>query len=225
MTRAYADTLRASAEDLGAWKDLPFFKEGDFDDVLARLAAEEGLVLPAPEAVFAALRRSLPGDVRVVILGQDPYPTPGHANGLAFSVEADVRPLPRSLNNIYKELESDVAVTMPNGDLSVWADRGVLLLNTCLTVRAGEAASHAKIGWASLIAQVIACLANRDNIVWILWGKHAQKHRPAIEAGKGRNTLILESAHPSPLSARRGFFGSRPFSQAERHVGESLFKG
>lgn len=224
MTEAYADGLRAAATRLTGWDDLPFFTDGSFGAVLAALAREPGRVFPAPDRVFAALERTPPGAVRAVILGQDPYPTAGHANGLAFSVAPDVAPLPRSLNNIYKEMEADLGTRPATGDLGGWADRGVLLLNRALTVREGDAGAHAKIGWSALVEQVVARVAARDGIVWILWGRHAQGMRPLIEAGGGGNSLILESAHPSPLSARRGFFGARPFSAAEAHAGEPLFR-
>lgn len=224
MTRAYADAVREAAARLPGWDDLPFFTDGSFEAVLETLAAESGTVLPPPERVFAALERTPPDTVRAVILGQDPYPTAGHAIGLSFSVAADVRPLPRSLNNIYKELEADIGTRPEDGDLGAWADNGVLLLNRALTVREGDAGSHAKIGWAALVDQVARRIAARDRIVWILWGKHAQSIRPLIDAGTGENTLVIESAHPSPLSARRGFFGSKPFSTAENHTGMPLFR-
>ncbi len=224
MTLSYAETLREAAGRLEGWSDLPFFTDGSFDTVLETLAAEPGPVFPPSARVFAALERTPPDAVRAVILGQDPYPTMGHANGLAFSVAPDVMPLPRSLTNIYRELDADLGTRPATGDLGGWADRGVLLLNSALTVREGEAGSHAKIGWSALVQQVVARVAQRDGIVWILWGKHAQGMKPLIEAGQGKTPLILESAHPSPLSARRGFLGSRPFSKAEHHAGAALFR-
>ncbi len=223
MTKEYAETLRLAVDRLDGWGDLPFFSNGSFEAVLTALGDEPGAVFPPPDRVFAALERTPATSVRAVILGQDPYPTKGHANGLAFSVEPDISPLPRSLNNIFKELDSDLGIQPENGDLAGWADKGVLLINSTLTVREGDAGGHVKIGWAALIEHVIARVADRDGIVWILWGRHAQAHRPLIEAGRGRNTLILESAHPSPLSARRGFFGSKPFSRAQDHTGAALF--
>ncbi len=224
MTRPYTAALRDAAKRLQGWPDLPFFTDGSFETVLATLADEPGPVFPPPTQVFAAFERTPPDSVRAVILGQDPYPTAGHANGLAFSAAPDVTPFPRSLGNIYKELDADLGTRPTTADLGGWADRGVLLLNRALTVREGEAGSHAKIGWSALVEQVVACVAARDRIVWILWGKHAQGIRPLIEAGQGTDPLILESAHPSPLSARRGFFGSRPFSAAEAHAGVALFR-
>ena len=224
MTTAYAEAVREAAERLEGWTDLPFFTDGTFQTVLWSLEAEEGPVFPAPERVFAALERTPADAVRAVILGQDPYPTAGHANGLAFSVAPDVRPLPRSLNNIYKELEADIGTRPETGDLGGWADRGVLLLNSALTVREGDAGSHAKLGWSELVEQVVRRVAEKDGIVWILWGKHAQKMRPLIDGAGGANALVIESAHPSPLSAKRGFFDSRPFGAAEAHAGTALFR-
>jgi len=115
-------------------------------------------------------------------------------------------------------MQDDIDSSPSTGDLTSWARQGVLLLNSCLTVRAGEAGSHAKIGWHALTTEVCAALAARDGIVWILWGKHAQSFKPIIECGAGRDRLIIESAHPSPLSARRGFFGSKPFSRTNTHL-------
>ncbi len=215
---AYADDLKKSATAQTAWQSLPFFEGDGFADVVAAISAEQTTILPDSGDVFAAFREMEPETVRVVILGQDPYPTPGHAHGLAFSVQADVTPLPRSLNNIFKELEDDIGGKPNTGNLSHWAKQGVLLLNSALTVRVGEAGSHAKLGWSRLIDDVIELLASRDNLVWILWGKHAQSFRPLIEAGSGSHRLIIESAHPSPLSARRGFFGSKPFSRTNNHL-------
>ncbi|NNE88630.1 MAG: uracil-DNA glycosylase [Silicimonas sp.] len=192
-------------KSLGVWGTLPFFKH-DWPKIKADLAAETRTVLPPAHQRFAALERTHPDQARVVILGQDPYPTPGHANGLAFSVAKNVA-LPKSLKNIYTELVSDIGAAPPNGDLGFWADQGVLLLNTALSVPAGEAGGHAKLGWSLLITQVLAKL-NEQPRAWVLWGKHAQGFRPT-----GPDHLILESAHPSPLSAYRGFFGSKPFSQ------------
>lgn len=165
--------------------------------------------LPAPEAVLEAFRRPL-ADVRVLILGQDPYPTPGHPIGLSFAVAPDVRPLPRSLVNIHRELESDLGIApAAHGDLRAWADQGVLLLNRVLTVAPGVAGSHRGRGWEAVTDVALAALAARDGpCVAVLWGRDAQRARPALG-----EMACLESAHPSPLSARRGFFGSRPFSR------------
>lgn len=192
---------------LGAWRDLRFFTE-TLPQIDAALARETAQVLPPRAQVFAALERVQPDDVRVVILGQDPYPTPGHAHGFAFSAAADVRPLPRSLGNIFKEMQADLGAAPADADLRFWADQGVLLLNTALTVRAGDAGAHAKIGWAQLTGEILDRLSDRPR-AYLLWGAHAQKAARDV----GPQNLKIETAHPSPLSARRGFFGSRPFSQ------------
>ncbi len=190
-----------------AWAHLPFFRE-DFPDILAALDAETREILPPRHQTFAALEACSPENTRVIILGQDPYPTPGHAHGLAFSVEPDIA-LPRSLRNIYKEMVEDLGQAPLNGDLRFWAKQGVLLLNTALSVPAGEAGAHAKLGWSKLTQQVMADLSTRPR-AFVLWGKPAQGFAKHIT---GTHHLILESPHPSPLSARRGFFGSRPFSR------------
>jgi uracil-DNA glycosylase len=169
--------------------------------------------LPAKENIWAALQTPLES-VRVVILGQDPYPTPGHACGLSFSVQPDVRPLPRSLINIYKELHTDMGHTPPShGSLLSWSKQGVLLLNTVLTVEAHAAQSHAKIGWEEITDQIIRTIAARTkNVVFVLWGKSAQVKKKVIAMYLDMNHhRVFESAHPSPLSAKN-FFGTRPFS-------------
>src|SRR5690349_7202702 len=166
--------------------------------------------LPAGENVLRAFQRPL-ADVKVLVVGQDPYPTPGHPVGLSFSVAPDVRPVPRSLQNINKELGTDLGLSAPpNGDLSPWADQGVLLLNRVLTVRPGAAASHRGKGWEAVTGRAIAALVERGGpLVAILWGRDAQTLGPALG-----DVPRIESAHPSPLSASGGFFGSRPFSRA-----------
>ena len=155
--------------------------------------------------------------MEVVILGQDPYPTPGHAHGYAFSAEPDVRPIPRSLVNIFNELDADLGASPQDPDLRFWADQGVLLLNSVLTVPAGCAHGHARLGWQRLTAQVLNRLSDRPR-AYLLWGAHAQK--AAAEVDPARN-LKIETPHPSPLSARRGFFGSHPFSRANAFLEES----
>lgn len=192
-----------------AWAHLPFFGDA-WPGIAAALAAERRTVLPPPADIFAALALTPPPSVRVVILGQDPYPTPGHAHGLAFSVRPGVRPLPRSLANILAELAADTGRTRADGDLSDWARQGVLLMNTCLTVPAGAAGGHAALGWQRLAGEVLAEVSRRPT-AFVLWGRPAQKL--AVAAVRPGPHLIVESAHPSPLSARRGFFGSRPFSR------------
>ncbi|MGH3978821.1 MAG: uracil-DNA glycosylase [Pseudonocardiaceae bacterium] len=167
--------------------------------------------LPSGANVLRAFTQPF-ADVRVLIVGQDPYPTPGHAVGLSFSVEPDVRPLPRSLANIFREYADDLGLPVPSsGDLSPWATRGVLLLNRVLTVEPGRPGSHRSQGWEEVTDQAIRSLVARDAepMVAILWGRDAQTLRPLLE-----DVPCIESAHPSPMSADRGFFGSRPFSRA-----------
>lgn len=197
--------MTALPPDLGAWGDLPFWAS-DWPHLAPQLRGPS-ILPPAPDR-FAALHLTQPDDVRVVILGQDPYPTPGDANGLAFSVKPGQK-LPRSLNNIYKEMQADLNATPIDGDLRHWARQGVLLLNTALSVPAGAAGAHDKIGWAPLIDQILARTAQRPT-AYLLWGAKAQKRAADIT---GAQHLKIETAHPSPLSARRGFFGSKPFSR------------
>ncbi len=164
--------------------------------------------LPDSHAVLNAFTRPL-ADVRVLIIGQDPYPTPGHAMGLSFSVPRGV-PMPRSLANIARELESDTGERLLTGDLSAWADQGVMLLNRCLTVAPGAPGSHRGKGWEEFTAHAIEVLVARGGpLVAILWGKDAQGLAPMLG-----DVPRIKSPHPSPLSASRGFFGSRPFSRA-----------
>jgi uracil-DNA glycosylase len=172
--------------------------------------------LPAGPNILRAFREPL-ADVRVLIVGQDPYPTPGHPVGLSFSVGRDVRPLPASLINIYRELEDDLGIPpSPHGDLSAWAAQGVLLLNRVLTVRTGISASHRGQGWERVTEQAIHALVQRGGpLVAVLWGRDAQTLKPLLG-----DTPIIESAHPSPLSASRGFFGSRPFSRVNALLAE-----
>ena len=174
----------------------------------AEIAAGRGY-LPAGPDVFRAFRRPL-SEVRVLIVGQDPYPTPGHPMGLSFSVQADVRPLPRSLANIVTELGADLGVAPPtSGDLSAWADQGVMLLNRVLTVAPGAPASHRGKGWEQVTLRAVDALVARGGpLAAILWGRDAQSLVPALGS-----VPFVSSVHPSPLSAHRGFFGSRPFSR------------
>ena len=178
----------------------------------AMLAAEYDAgtrFLPPPTKVLRALGPPM-AEGKVLIVGQDPYPTPGHSVGLAFSVDRNTRPLPRSLNNIYKELNTDLGIApATHGDLGGWARQGVLLLNRVLTVAPGAAGSHRRRGWEEVTEAVIAALAaRRMPLVSVLWGRDAQRLAPLLEG-----TAVIESAHPSPLSASRGFFGSKPFSR------------
>ncbi|WP_426998316.1 uracil-DNA glycosylase [Pseudarthrobacter sp. N5] len=201
------------------WADALAPVEGELRKVLTFLAEEVAAghrVLPSPSNVFRAFRQPLAA-VKVLVVGQDPYPTPGHAVGLSFSVDGRTRPVPRSLANIYKELEADLGIpARVHGDLGVWADRGVLLLNRVLSVRAGAAGSHRGKGWEPITTAAVTAVAGRTAadggqvpLVAVLWGKDAESVRPLLG-----ETPVVSSAHPSPLSASRGFFGSRPFSRA-----------
>lgn len=198
MDPSWADALAAQEHQIRAM--------GDF--LRTEIAAGRGY-LPAGEHVLAAFTQPLE-QVRVLIVGQDPYPTPGHAMGLSFSVHPDVRPLPRSLVNIYKELYDDLGIPpAQHGDLRAWARSGVLLLNRCLTVQPGKPASHRGKGWEAVTDAAIDALVQRGSpLVGILWGRDAQSLKPRLG-----DTPTVESVHPSPLSASRGFFGSRPFSR------------
>ena len=199
IDRGWADALAPAADTIAALGD--------------RLRAEQAQgsgYLPDGAHVLRAFQRPL-ADVRVLITGQDPYPTPGHPIGLSFAVDREVRPLPRSLSNIYAERESDLGIPpAPHGDLTAWSDQGVLLMNRVLTVRPGAPASHRGWGWEQVTELAIRTLVARDQpLVAILWGRDAANLQPLLG-----DTPVIASAHPSPLSARRGFFGSRPFSRA-----------
>lgn len=189
----------------------PYLRE--LEAFLETETAAGKIILPSAELRFLALEATPLHAVKVVILGQDPYPTLGHAHGLSFSVRPSVKPLPRSLNNIHKEMFTDLEIDNKNaGYLLAWAEQGVLLLNTVLTVEAGKAGSHQKKGWEPLTDAVIQAVNQQTQpVVFILWGAQAQKKAALIDQTKHH---ILRSAHPSPLSAKQGFFGSKPFSQA-----------
>ena len=175
-----------------------------------------GTIYPPREKVFQALKTTNLEEVKVVILGQDPYHGPGQAQGLSFSVPDDI-PAPPSLQNILKELAEDVG-PKPSHDSMPWAEQGVLLLNACLTVPAGQANGHAGLIWEEFTDAVIRLVSQEEeHVVFILWGAYARKKKSLIDASKH---LIIESAHPSPLSAYRGFFGSRPFSRANAYLTE-----
>jgi uracil-DNA glycosylase len=172
-------------------------------------AASGAVVLPPPPAVLRAFKEPLSA-VKVLVVGQDPYPTPGHSMGLCFSVAANVAPLPRSLANIFRELGDDLGNSPSCGDLTPWAEQGVLLLNRVLTVRAGESGAHRRVGWEAVTDAAVRAVAERGKpLVAILWGRDALAMKPLLGG-----TSVISSAHPSPLSASRGFFGSRPFSRA-----------
>ena len=208
--------------ELGAWQTRlqPELDKPYFAALMQRVdeAYRTGTVYPPRQELFAAFRRTPPERVRVVILGQDPYHEPGQANGLAFSVADGVR-LPPSLRNIFEELRTDCGVTPPDsGDLTPWAEQGVFLLNSSLSVQAGAAGSHRSFGWQTFTDAVVAALAKLPQpVAFILWGAHAQK-KAAIAQSSSYPRLVLQSPHPSPLSAYRGFFGSRPFSSVNEFL-------
>lgn len=192
-----------------AWAHLPFFAR-DWPAIEARLATEPGPVHPPRDRMFAALDACAPAEVRVVILGQDPYHTAGKADGLAFSIPRGFGGRLGSLANIFRELQDDLGVARASTDLADWARQGVLLLNTALSVPEGRPQAHARLGWDRLVSEVLAEIDPRPR-AFLLWGAPAQKlaarhlHNPAH--------LRIETAHPSPLSAHRGFLGSRPFGR------------
>ncbi|MGH3905311.1 MAG: uracil-DNA glycosylase [Pseudonocardiaceae bacterium] len=207
METSWADALAPVAEQVTA--------AGKF--LRAEIAAGRRY-LPAGHNILRAFTQPF-DQVRVLIVGQDPYPTPGHAVGLSFSVEPDVRPLPGSLANIFREYSDDLGLPLPStGDLGPWAERGVLLLNRVLTVEPGRPGSHRGKGWEEVTEQAIRALVAREAepLVAILWGRDARTLRPMLS-----DVPCIESAHPSPMSADRGFFGSRPFSRAN-HLLEEL---
>ncbi|MFN8053149.1 MAG: uracil-DNA glycosylase [Acidimicrobiales bacterium] len=197
------------------------FEKPYWSELRAFVGAERsaGLVFPPKEDEFAALHLTTYASTRVLILGQDPYHGPGQAHGLCFSVRRGVAP-PPSLLNIFKELETDLGCTRPDhGNLEHWARQGVLLLNAVLTVRAHQAGSHANRGWERFTDEIISTVsAKQERVVFILWGAYARKKRSLIDTSRH---VIIESAHPSPLSARNGFFGSRPFSRANEALVEA----
>ena len=176
-------------------------------------------IFPHPSNYFAALNTTTFDKVKVVIIGQDPYHGPGQAHGLSFSVPNGV-PKPPSLQNIFKELQSDLGIAIPrNGNLQRWAEQGVLLLNNVLSVEEGKAASHQKRGWELLTDRIVNTInEKKDHVVFILWGSHAQKKGMHIDR---KRHCVLESVHPSPLSSHRGFFGSKPFSKTNRYLSEN----
>lgn len=200
MTTDWNPLLRAEF-DKPYWSSLQTFVENE---------RQHHAVYPARENVFSALHHTSYADTKVLILGQDPYHGPNQAHGLCFSVQHGVA-VPPSLVNIFKELHGDLGIPIPeHGNLQAWARRGVLLLNTTLTVRAGQAASHQGKGWETFTDEVIRVVNEKPFVVFVLWGAHARKKKSLIDATRH---AIIESAHPSPLSAHNGFFGSRPFSK------------
>lgn len=214
--------------DLGAWKPwlAPLMSEEWFNSLMLRVeaaySADDPKVYPPREDLFTALRLTAPEQVKCVILGQDPYHEEGQAHGLSFSVRRGI-PVPRSLKNIYQELESDLGIPAPeHGCLEAWAKQGVLLLNTVLTVYQGQANSHKGWGWERFTSRLIDIVERQPQpIVYLLWGRAAQKKISENHLADSEHPrLILQSNHPSPLSASRGFFGSRPFSQVNRFLSE-----
>lgn len=197
------------------WADLPFWTT-DWPRIETALAADPRVILPPAPHRFAALAMTPPASVRVVILGQDPYHTPGVAMGLAFSVAREVEKFPPSLVNIFKELRDDLDVMHEGGDLSDWAAQGVLLLNTALTVPAHHPGGHKAHGWSRLATQIIDLVSQRPT-AFVLWGQPAQAMARHIRPGPH---LVLTAPHPSPLSAYRGFFGSQPFSRVNRWLAD-----
>ncbi len=219
-TAAALAALRENPAAAG-WLTLPFFADGTAERVAAEVdacIAAGRQVLPAPENVFNALLLSPLEAVKVVILGQDPYPTPGDAHGLAFSYVGQRR-LPPSLKAILAELADDLGCAPPvTGDLSHWARQGVLLLHTALTTEAGCAGAHLKLGWSALTDQAVATVsAKRPAAVFLVWGAPARRRAALIDRAKH---LVIESGHPSPLNTRRNFSGTRPFSRANAWLAE-----
>lgn len=194
--------------------EQPYFKQLTHD---IKVEYQTQLIFPPGKLIFEAFNRTPPSKVKVVILGQDPYHGPGQANGMCFSVNSGVA-FPPSLLNIFKELRTDLGQPLPTvGDLGPWADQGVFLLNSTLTVRAGQAASHQGKGWERFTDAVISTLAQqKTELVFLLWGRFAQNKSALIVPNRGH--LVLKSAHPSPLSAHNGFFGCKHFSQANTHL-------
>ena len=205
-----------------SWKThlQPEFNKPYFSELVqfVKIEYENHTVYPPGKKIFNAFNHCSFDDVRVVIIGQDPYHGPGQANGLCFSVSDGIRK-PPSLLNIFKELHADLGKPVPeSGNLERWADQGVLLLNATLTVRAHKAGSHQKKGWEDFTDSVIRLVSNqKENVVFILWGAYAQKKGEVIDRSKHH---IISSAHPSPFAADRGFFGSKPFSRANAYLSE-----
>jgi uracil-DNA glycosylase len=204
-----------------SWKEVlnEEFDKAYFHQLVAHLKAEKALnrqIYPAGNNIFNAFEKTPFSQVKLVILGQDPYHGPGQAHGLSFSVQDGI-PIPRSLKNIFKELQSDIGVSIPtSGNLTAWAEKGVLLLNASLTVRAHEPSSHSQIGWLQFTDAVINTLSvQKKDLVFLLWGKFAQDKQLLID---GRKHLVLKAAHPSPFSADKGFFGCKHFSKSNEFL-------
>jgi len=204
---------------------LPEFDKKYMQALKAFLQSEKDKgkdIFPHSSLWFNALNSTPLDKIKVVILGQDPYPTQGHAHGLCFSVTPDVKPIPKSLINIYKELKEDLNIENTNGNLQSWAEQGVLLLNSVLTVQSGNANSHQGKGWEQFTDKVISVANELDRpIVFVLWGAYAQKKGAVIDENKH---LVIRSVHPSPLSSYRGFFGSKPFSKINDFLHQQGFQ-
>jgi uracil-DNA glycosylase len=207
--KSWAESLRQEL-DKGYMKSLKAFLREEKD--------KGKKIFPHSSLWFNALNSTPLEQVRVVILGQDPYPTPGHAHGLCFSVMPEVSPMPKSLINIFQELNDDLGIIKQNGNLQNWANQGVLLLNSVLTVEQGQANSHQGKGWEIFTDKVISAVnALEHPVIFVLWGAYAQKKGAMIDGSRHR---VIRSSHPSPLSAYRGFLGSRPFSKINRFLAQ-----
>ncbi len=204
-------------DQLKAEFDQPYMQS--LQDFLTSEQNQGKVIYPTDDQIFTAFKLTPVNDVKVVILGQDPYHGPGQAHGLSFSVPTNITKLPPSLKNIYKELNADLGIPIATtGDLTSWAKQGVLLLNAMLTVEAKNAGSHQKQGWEKFTDHIIQLLSERcDGLVFVLWGAYAQKKTSLIDEGKH---LVLKGIHPSPLSAHRGFFGSTPFSYINQYLND-----
>lgn len=194
------------------WLDI-FVINGELVQKIESTVFQRENVTPNLFQVYRAFHLTPLEDVKVVILGQDPYPNEGNANGLAFSVNRE-QDLPRSLVNIFKELKEDIGVDRTNGDLSDWAKQGILLLNSCLTTEIGSTGAHSDLQWEKFTDKIIEEVSNKGNVVFILWGRKAQEKTPLIKEGN----LVIKSSHPSPLAAHKGFFGSKPFSKTNFYL-------
>lgn len=217
---------RMEIELTGAWKNAlngelssPYFIEL-VENIQNKYKEEKDTIFPPEKDVFNAFKHCDLEHVKVVIVGQDPYPTKGHANGLCFSLNPDVRPFAKSLTNIFKEIEADLGKPFPpNGDLSRWAKQGVFLLNSILTVKEGTPLSHQQLGWEKFTDAVIRMLVQQEKgIVFMLWGSKAISKLEGLDTS---NHLVLTSVHPSPLSAYRGFFGCKHFSKANEYLAKA----
>ncbi|WP_457558020.1 uracil-DNA glycosylase [Candidatus Harpocratesius sp.] len=205
------------------WKRLvPFFSSDTYERIEKFLQIEQNQgksILPTHDNIFNAFILTPFEKVKVVLLGQDPYPSPQHAHGLAFSIPKTTQDIPPTLKNIFKELKSDIGNDAPHGNLEHWAQQGVLLLNTALTVEEGKSNSHQSIGWKILTKEVLTLVSQKKkHCVFILWGNNARKYRKILT---NPEHLIIESPHPSPLAAYRGFFGSKPFSKTNTYLKEN----